>query len=167
MQSNKTLYIIALFSIVFFPGCDHIRSKLGMPTSKELEEIRIELQKDSIQKIRNDDSILLASRLNDSIELQKRFKIIDTVNLNLKSRYYLITGGFKIKENASKQFKSLTKLGFNPLYIDFKSGLRVVYVSQSDTLKNLNPLKERLTDLGISDESIWIYDSKNKLHIEK
>lgn len=75
-------------------------------------------------------------------------------------RYHIIAGSFKEHENAAKLGEILKKLGTEPVYIDFKSGARMVSAGGYATVEEARRAVETLLAKEGAPGDLWIYDTK-------
>ncbi len=162
MKTSK-IVVILIASVIFAGGCDRIRSVLGMPTSAELETVREQEAVKANQK-RFEDSVKLAKA--DSVKAAQVTVSADGYS-NMSKRFYVVVGSFKVEENAAKKVAQMKKLNFNPEYLNFKNGFKVVSAMSTDDEKEAYATMRKLIDEGIDEEEVWIYDKLQKLHIEK
>lgn len=128
-----------------------------MPTSDDIEKMKMELleQQREAQEAREREQ-----RVQDSIKLAMELQ---------KSKvegYYLVMGCFKEASNAENMMKSLEKMGYSAREIELKTGYAMVaiegYATFNEALKDLELIGEK----DICPYDVWIYDSKDGLHID-
>ncbi len=154
---RKSLLLIIITLLLSFSGCDRIRTKLGMPTSTDLENAR--KIRDSLEMavipVKRDTAASDSTRVQpaDTAVIQKEI---------ISQRYHLIAGSFKDHNNAAKLGEKLKSFGIEPVYLDLSNGFRMVSAGgYPDILKAKEALAKFLEDEN-SPGDLWVYDSKTK-----
>jgi cell division protein FtsN len=152
------LFSVMLIVLLVYSSCDRIRYALGMPTSDQLEEARLIKEKQSVKYIQADTVKPSA----DSVKVAA-----DSVIKPDTCRYYVIVGSFRVKENADAMAARMQKEGYKPAFLQFRNGLIVVSAMNVSTESEAQKIKRAITESGMDEETVWIYDKNQKLHIEK
>lgn len=139
-------------------SCDWVRSKLGMPTSKELREKQEQLIKDSLEKVEAEKE---AARLE-----QLRLDSLEQIEAQKKAlkRYHVVLGSFIMDNNAARMVQSIEKEGYTPVKISFKNGYSVISAYQTDVLHDAYNRMYKMFALDITPYDVWVYDTKQNLH---
>lgn len=154
----KVTVIPLVLLLISVSGCDIVRSFLGKPTSADLAEMRLRLER--IEKERADS----LARAAEAARLDSLRRACDTLSI---LKYNVIAGAFSDKANTAKFTEELRKAGYRTCYIDFKNGMHAVSVMASD---NYDETVRFLSDFRSSysaGEDAWIYNSTTKKHISK
>ncbi len=156
-------------------GCDFFRTLAGRPTSREIaekrvaverikEEIRLKAELDSLETVRQrmaDSLAALETHLLDSLS-QIKGTILNPARLGglyttkLDARYSIIVGAFRTRSYAERKLKQCTDAGYTATIVSFRNGLMAVAVCPSD---ELNETVQRLRELrgnGICPKDGWI-----------
>lgn len=164
MKSKKLFFLLLITSILNF-GCDRVRSFFGMATSQDLEEVRVEQQRearakqiaDSIEKSAKDSLLLTEEEPKESSPTIPSNKRVEGI-------FHIIVGSFKEPVNASKMVEKLKEMGYTPTLFHFKNGyngVSLISFSEIDAAYNhIAIIKSQ--DQFVS--SSWIYDIKQNLH---
>lgn len=159
----KSLLII-FFAIVVLQGCDMVRGGLGLPTSEQIEQMK--LQMESHQK---------ELALRDSIVAHQQTKIAElSENLNktvapeksLDKNFYLIVGTFKDESNIEHMMTFAKKKGFSPIRIPMKKGVTMVAIDGYNTLHGATAKLSQIKGTEICPYDVWIYSVSQRLHVE-
>ena len=158
-----TLFTILCVIMLSTGSCDWFRARLGMPTSDELAAVREKARQDSIQKA--DYARLLEAeqqRQRDSL-LQAQAQATKPV----LQRYHIVFGCFMMPDNANRMMQNLTKAGLSPQNITFKNGFSVISAAAFDRLGDAyNGMNQLMSESPLAPYNIWIYDTRQQLHIE-
>lgn len=176
MRVMKRSVILAFtLAAVLVSGCDFVRSLAGRPTSEELEEKRIAIERvqaeeryrarlDSLEKVRKrmaDSLAALEDHLLDSLS-QAKGTLLNPAKLGglyttkLDARYYIIVGAFRTRSYAERKLTQCNEAGYTATIISFRNGLLAVGVSPSDSLNDTVRRLRELRGNGICPEDGWI-----------
>jgi hypothetical protein len=170
------LVVILVLTSFFLPGCDWIRTQLGMMTSTELEAAKqqkqnaanMQVAKDSL-KMAHIDSLAvevkdsIGSAINNITE-----KVSDIISKeDYSDRYYVIMGSYKNHANSKKMVDMLTENGYKPTVFDLKNGSKMVSAASFNSQADANKELKNLLDKEFTPEDIWVYDINQKLHINQ
>lgn len=161
--ANKLIILLA--TVLTVTGCDWLRSQLGMATSQELEELKMERireetaqrEKDSLEKVVADSLAMTA----DSIETEKE---PGSASLDETKRFHVILGSFKVHSNSERMAENLRKKGYEPVVFSFYNGFEAVSVCSYDNVTSAFNAMYRLLDEGFGPDDIWVYDIRQNLH---
>lgn len=147
-----------LAACMLFVSCDAVRSMLGKPTSKDLEQLRLE-QEAARAKAR-EDSIAAAKAEAERLAAGK-----EAAANKVSSRYYVAMGGFKVPSNAVNYKAYLEKQGYDILAVRFKTGYDVLLTSGTDNYyEALRSMYRFMEYEKTCPYDIWIYDTKTAIH---
>lgn len=160
IMKTMRLITILLASLLLLTGCDFFRKITGKPTSKELEQMKIEAQAAERRAIEERNRAIA-----DSLNLVKARQEAEALKAKaLDKKYYVIIGSFKVAENADRLYATLEKKGYTPKEIRFNNGYDVVAAGGYDTFKEaFIALEDLLTHEYAPDDS-YIYDTSLGYH---
>ena len=150
------LFSLFLIAATMLTSCDFFRSLAGKPTSKDIERMRIEAQAkkqrqlDSINKAKADSLALIAA-----MEAEKN---------DLKERFYVVLGSFKVQGNAERMYQFLEKNNYTPRTIRFKNGFELVSAASTNNLQEALKIMDELLAFEYCPDDVWVYDVKQGLH---
>lgn len=171
---KKSSLLLVMFMLVVFTGCDFLRAVAGRPTSKDIENKRIEI-------IKAEENALQA-RL-DSIRLEKEKAVADSLaaldslaaygvtitgpdrlgglaGTVLESRYYIIVGAFRESANAGKLFDVASEKGYAPVLISCRSGMTAVAMCPADSITEIEDSYRKLRKESFCPKEAWILVSR-------
>ena len=159
---KKSLVLVLAVSAVVISSCDFARKIAGRPTSKQVEAIRLERQRqeeerhkarlDSMKRIQQQiaDSLAMEQFLLDSLS-QSKGTVMTPSSLggigvaNLEYKYYIVVGAFRDPTNALRKKTQCDDAGFTAKIINFRNGLNAVAVCPSnsiaETIRNMKSIK--------------------------
>lgn len=152
-------FFVAAFLMMHLTSCDWVRSRLGMPTSEDLQWIREQRHQDSVNKAALEKQALeqaqaLAKAQQDSIQAVAQTHV---------KRYHVVPGSYKQEANVAKMIQVLSDLHYSPIRLSFKSGYTGVSAYQTDTLARAYEQVKALTQAQVTKDDIWIYDTQQNL----
>lgn len=172
---KRSVILAFALSAVLLSGCDFVRSLAGRPTSGELEEKRIAIERlqaeeryraqlDSLEKVRKrmaDSLAALEEHLLDSLSQAKGTllnpsKLGGLYTTKLDARYYIIVGAFRTRSYAERKLTKCNEAGYTATIISFRNGLLAVGVCPSDSLNETVRKLRELRGNGICPEDGWI-----------
>ena len=152
------LSAILLAVCTLFTGCDAVRSMLGKPTSKDLEQLRLE-QEAARAKAREDSIAALQA------EVERIAAEQEAAAHKVSSRYYVALGGFKVPSNAVNYKAYLEEQGYDILAVRFKTGYDVLLTSGTDNYYEARRSMYKFMEYEKTcPYDIWIYDTKTAIH---
>lgn len=166
MRKSIILIVASLFVLT---GCDFFRSLAGRPTSKDLEQMRIEIMKKEeaahqarLDSIRREHQIVKDSlAMLDSIT-QQGGTILNPATLGglfttkLEARYYIIIGSFRSRNNAEQLLRTASEKGYKPALISFRNGLVAVGLCPVNNLKEALPALKTVRKEKFCPADVWI-----------
>lgn len=167
---KKFLQILLILSLsVSLTGCDGFRRLAGRPTSKELEQRRMELlaQREAEHQARIDSLRTVEKALADSLAVLDSIKQITGTVLNptkigglyttkLDYRYYIIVGAFQQRSFAERLLTRVQNAGYVGTLISFRNGYNVVGICQSDDLNKINASLRKVREEPFCPSDVWI-----------
>lgn len=150
-------YLPVIVSVLFsVTSCDWVKGMMGMPTSGEIEEMRVQLQEQQRLEI---EAKQREQKIQDSIRLS-----MEAAQKAPKEGYYLVMGCFKEEKNADSMLEDLKKRGYSAGQLGLKNGYTMVAVGAYKTyLEAFNELV-KLSDDSICPYDVWIYNTNQGLH---
>ena len=173
----KRSVILALaLAAVLLGGCDFVRSLAGRPTSEQLEEKRVAIERiqaeeryraqlDSLEKVRQrmaDSLAVLEVHLLDSLSQAKGTilnpsKMGGLYTTRLSAHYYIIVGAFRTRSYAERKLTKCNEAGYrDATIISFRNGLLAVAVCPSNSLNETLIKLRELRGNGICPPDGWI-----------
>ena len=177
MKNHVVLALLMLALIT--TSCDFLRKVTGRPTSDDIEAMRLEIVR--IEEIKEQqraeqfrlDSLVEARRqleekvVSDSLALLDSLRQLSGTILNptelgglyttkLHSRYYIVVGSFRQRNNAEKILKLVSSQGYHPTLISFRNGFNAVAVSQSDKLSDVVEELKNVRMQSFCPSDVWI-----------
>lgn len=158
---DRFRYILALLAaVLLLQGCDMVRGGLGLPTSKDIEQMKQELQEKEQQELQRLKELERAAFVEDSIRQAQQVQHPEIQG------YHVIIGSFKDYRNAEALMAFVKKQGYNPLQIELKNGYMMVSLGQMETLSSAVKLMEKIEQNEECPYDVWVYSSRQKLHKE-
>lgn len=160
---NRITYIFFLLATaVLLQGCDMVRGGLGLPTSEDIEQMKQELLEKEQQELKRLHELERAAFVEDSIrQAQQEQQAVAQVK-----GYHVIIGSFKDHKNAQQLADFVATQGYSPLQIPLKNGYMMVSLGQKDKLYEAVQLMESIYSKEECPYDVWVYSSRQKLHIE-
>lgn len=138
-MKNKAILLIAAV-MVTATGCDFMRVLAGRPTSRDIENKRVEILKaeealvqarlDSIrraeEKVVTDSLAAMDTLAAYAVQLTGQDRIGGLVSADLPFRYYIIVGAFKERANAQKLSDKAVAAGYQASLLDCRRGMVAV-----------------------------------------
>ncbi|MBP5210449.1 MAG: SPOR domain-containing protein [Bacteroidales bacterium] len=132
MKASK-FFLILLAGCTLVSGCDTVRSFFGMPTSEDLQRLRIE------QAAVKEAAV--AEPAVDSVQIVKeepKAAVNEDLTLaQLDKPYYVALGMFSQPSNAEKLASQLVDSGFDALKVHRPSGKILVLTCGSDSYQEV------------------------------
>ena len=153
-------FICMLMAVCVLSGCDWVKRQLGMPTSEDVEKLKMELAMKELRQKQIADSIE-AARL-DSIRMEQQKSVIPYVTLD--KQYYVIMGSFKLVSNAEILKANLEKAGYSPVRIALQNGFDMVALAGFNTYSEALAEMEKIGDNDLCPYDVWIYNVSQNLH---
>lgn len=162
MKTLRTIIIAAALALSL-SGCDFFRSLVGKPTSAELEQMKIEIQKKAEREKFVADSIKAA---REAEEMAARAEEEIPAVSEDDPRFHVIIGCFREQENAVNLREALIKQGYEPKRIVFKNGYDVVSIIRDDNYWKAQTAMELFMESPYCPDDVWIYDMNENLHVK-
>lgn len=170
---KKSLIFFLVAAAVSLSGCDFFRKVAGRPTSGDIESKKAEIQRtearakqakidslEAVKKMMADSLAALDSLREMKSSLVESVSFGGLYNTELESRYYVVVGAFRNRENADRLLQTVLEKGFYPTIIHFGNGLVAVGVAQcnklSDALLSLKSVKRE----DFCPDDVWILVNK-------
>ena len=154
-MDRKLLAVMAL-SALLFSGCDWIREKLDMPTSKQIAEKRekiIAAQKTAAQK-----DTLKADTLAAPVKTEAGSGTLTLVpRSELDKVYYVIVGAFNSDELVLLSMNNHKGILQEPFAFKLPSGLKLVSIGGYQTLEEARAAHQQALK---ADPEAWVYKKK-------
>jgi cell division septation protein DedD len=153
--------LIAISIIAFLRKSDK-KENLKPVTTTTIQSTPAVAKKDS--SVTDSAKIVVAdSTLKDSVADQGN-SVSETAEVESKlssdvPKYYVIGGGFSVKENAEKYVDQLKKKGYQALYVEKKGSLHLVSIGVYDTWTKANAARREYSFNNPETEP-WIYKKK-------
>lgn len=150
-------YIVFALVVAFvLQGCDWVRGMMGMPTSDDIERMKVELQQ---QQDREQAEAVRVQRMQDSIKAVEAEQIARRI-----SGYYVVLGSFKDYRNADALETLVKGKGYAARSIMLKNGYKMVAVGGFNTLSEANREMEKLGENDFGAYDMWVYSAAQELH---
>ncbi|MBP5229008.1 MAG: hypothetical protein J6Z32_02545 [Bacteroidales bacterium] len=154
-MDKKLLALLAL-SALLFSGCDWIREKLDMPTSKQIAEKRekiIAAQKAAVKK-----DTLKADTLAAPVKKEAGSSTVALVpRSDLDKLYYVIVGAFNNDELVLLSMEKHKGILQEPFAFKLPSGLKLVSIGGYQTLEEARAAHQQALQ---ADPEAWVYKKK-------
>ena len=160
------LLVVSLFVVT---GCDFFRFLAGRPTSKDIEEKKMEIQlAENVARAAEEQA-----RLNEQKKVQDSLALMDSIKqyggsvLNpaklgglfatrLEARYTVIVGAFMFRSNAEALFKQAKAAGYAPSLISFNNGLIAVGVCPADSIFDAKEALRKVRKESFCPKDVWL-----------
>ncbi len=150
MKAN--ILIILTSASLLLCGCDFARSRLGMPTSAELEAKKAAiLSEEAARKAEADSAAKALKMLQDSASVKK-------ADPDRNYAYYVVVGVFEEKKNAERISRQISDVTGTPILRAW-GGMTMVAAGGADTLPEATEILEK-TRPSVPDA--WIYKSPRR-----
>ena len=74
----------------------------------------------------------------------------------LDSRYYIVVGSFKSRENAESLLVSVKERGYSPVLISFRNGFNAIGIAPADDLHRIFLSLKKVREEDFCPEDVWI-----------
>lgn len=168
---RRTLPIIVLAAaLVLCTGCDAFRRIAGRPTSDEIEARKVEIalaQEAARHQARIDSLRRIEKELTDSLAIIDSLRQLHGTILNpakmgglfttkLDSRYYIVVGAMKQRENAEKLLTQVQESGYVATLISFRNGFNAVGICSTDNLNEAFVSLKKVKEEPFCPPDVWI-----------
>lgn len=169
---RKFRFILLLFlTLPLLGGCDLFRKLAGRPTSEQIEQKRVMIERElqahqgrldslyAVQKELSDSLALLDSlRFSDDALIEVR-QLAESSRTSLAYRYYVIVGAFGNRENAVRFASELEAKGYASELISYVNGFTAVGICPSDNLSEVYSSLRQVREGGVCPDA-WILDNR-------
>lgn len=166
---RRFLTLLMLASLFTLTGCDFFRILAGRPTSEEIELKKVEMLRAEQEVLQARlDSIRIAQQMvQDSIAALDSIKQIGGTILNparlgglfatkLESRYYVIIGAFKVRQNAEALLCRAVDAGYAPALISFNNGIIAVGLCPCNSIVNAKEALLKVKKEAFCPSDVWL-----------
>lgn len=160
------LSLIIFFAALLLQGCDMVRGGLGLPTSEQLAQMKVQMDKHQ-KDLATRDSLAAVQqaqiqKLTDSLNKLETPLSVST----LDKKFYLIVGTFKEESNIVHMVEFAKKKGFAPVRIPLKKGVTMVAIDGYNTLQAAIAKVAEIKGTEICPYDVWVYSVSQRLHVE-
>ena len=151
--------VLAICAVVVLQGCDWIKGQLGMPTSEDIERMRIEIQQQEMERMAQEAA--RAQRVADSLAL------VEAAAAQHKSAvdgFYVVLGSFKVHKNADALEAIVKKHGYSAEKILMKNGYMMVAIGGFSNFNQAYKELEKIGELDFCPYDLWVYAASQGLH---
>ena len=160
-------------SVCLLGGCDFFRQLAGRPTSRDIAEKRIRIEREAEAHQRRLDSLkLIQKQISDSLATLDSLRnakesIISTKQLapsgkaRLEYHYYVMIGAFSSPANAAKQVAKAEAAGYAATTILFRNGFTAVGVCPSNSLPEVFASLRKVRLERFCPADAWILNNEN------
>ena len=187
---NNKILLVCVSATLILGGCDWVRSRLDLPTSKDIAAkkaliVKREMQQDSQKNVKLDSGAVQVSdtanakviaeggaddaRLKEwpaatpqqSTAIRQQQAVNGDAQIQLKYRYYLIVGSYRQATSVEKRFRQLRNMEASPVAIPLKNGLTMV---SAVGFNELSDAKAAVSDVADLAPDAWVYSRASGLH---
>lgn len=187
---NNKILLVCVSATLILGGCDWVRSRLDLPTSKDIAAkkaliVKREMQQDSQKNSKLDSGAVQVSdtanvkviaeggaddaRLKErpaatpqqSTAIRRQKAVNGDAQIQLKYRYYLIVGSYRQATSVEKRFRQLRNMEASPVAIPLKNGLTMV---SAVGFNELSDAKAAVSDVADLAPDAWVYSRASGLH---
>lgn len=150
--------VICICAALVMQSCDWVKEKMGMPTSRDIEQMKIELQIKEQQRLEEEAR---ARRIQDSI------RNAQTMKVPALEGYYVVLGSFKDYRNAEALEALVKKNGYPAKQVLLKNGFKMVVVGGYGRFGEASRQMEIIGEMDFCPYDMWIYEASQGLHVEE
>ena len=150
--------VLALCAVFVLQGCDWIKGQLGMPTSEDIERMRIEIRKQEMERMAQEAA--RAQMVKDSLALVEAA----AVQKPAVDGFYVVLGSFKVHKNADALEALVGKHGYSAEKILMKNGYMMVAVGGFNNFSQAHKEMEKIGELDCCPYDLWVYAASQGLH---
>lgn len=155
---NRYRYIVlALCAVVILQGCDWIKGQLGMPTSKDIERMKLEIQQQESERLAQEAA--REQRIRDSLAAMEL-----AVQKPAVEGYYVVLGSFKVHKNAEAFGVLVDKHGYSSEKILMKNGYMMVAIGGFTSFSQAYGEMEKIGEQDFCPYDMWVYGASQGLH---
>lgn len=148
----------ALCALLLLQGCDWVKSRMGMPTSEDIERMRIEIQQQEMERIALQEAE--ARRIKDSLDLVAA----EAAKKPSVEGFYVVLGSFKDYRNADALEALVKKHGYSPEKIMMKNGFMMVAIGGFGSFSKAYKEMEKIGEQDFCPYDMWVYGASQGLH---
>ena len=149
--------VLCICAALFMQSCDWVKEKMGMPTSKDIEQMKTELQIKEQQRLEEEAR---AQRIQDSI------RNAEVVKVPALDGYYVVLGSFKDYRNADALEALVKKNGYPAKQVLLKNGFKMVVVGGYSRYGEASREMGIIGEMDFCPYDMWIYEASQGLHEE-
>lgn len=150
---------LAICALVALQGCDWIKGQLGMPTSDDIERMKLEIQRQENERIAQEAAKV--QRIKDSLAMVEAAAAAQKPAVE---GYYVVLGSFKVHSNADAFEALVKKNGYSAQKILMKNGYMMVAVGGFTTFNQAYRELEKIGELDFCPYDMWVYGASQGLH---
>lgn len=164
---RRNIFLVLIILVPLVSSCDLFRSLAGRPTSKDIEIKRQEIiqHQANLEKAKQDsialvqkaetDSLAAIAALSKWIYPSSRMRGLAD-DANLSHRYYVIIGGYRVKENAEAVVKQVSEVGYHVDLVKFNNNIYAIALSPSNKIADAYGAYLKITKEQFCPEGAWI-----------
>lgn len=153
----KYRYVAACICLALvLGGCDWVKGQMGMPTSEDIEKMKLELER---QELLAQQEAAREQRIRDSLKRVEELAAIPKVE-----GYYVVLGSFKDHRNAEALDKLVKGFGYQSEQILLRNGFMMVAVGGHSTYSQAYRTMDKIGDQDFCPYDMWIYGASQSLH---
>lgn len=142
--------------VLVLQGCDWVKGQMGMPTSDDIERMKLELlQQEELKR----QEAARAQRIQDSLKRAEELASVPKVD-----GYYVVLGSFKDHRNAEALDKLVKGFGYHSEQILLRNGFMMVAVGGHSTYSQAYRTMEKIGEQDFCPYDMWIYGASQSLH---
>lgn len=143
MKKNFTIIILFIATFLVMSSCNFFTKKKDAYI-KQLEQV---IKEDSLKRVAEIESL--------KAEMQAKLDSMKQACGNCEGNFYVITGSFKIQQNADNYLNEMKSLGYNAQIVEAPNGFHLVSTFCGKTLnESLNALNTARNNVH---PEAWIY----------
>ena len=187
---NNKILLVCVAATLILGGCDWVRSRLDLPTSKDIAAkkafiVKKETQLDSQKNAKLDSgAVQVSDTANAKViaeggayDAQLKEQPVATrqqpaatrqqsaangeAQIQLKYRYYLIVGSYRQATSVEKRFRQIRNMETSPVTIPLKNGLTMISAAGFNELSDAKAAVSDVADLA---PDAWVYSRASGLH---
>lgn len=157
--SRYRYMVLALCAVIVLQGCDWIKGQLGMPTSEDIERMKLEISRQESERLAQEAA--KAQRIKDSLAL---VEAAAAAQKPVVEGYYVILGSFKVHKNADALEVMVKKNGYAAEKILMKNGYMMVAIGGFSNFNQAYKELEKIGELDFCPYDLWVYSASQGLH---
>ena len=151
--------VLALCAVVVLQGCDWVKGRLGMPTSEDIERMRIEIQQQERERMAQEAA--REQMVKDSLAMVEAAAAVQKPEVD---GFYVVLGSFKVHKNADALEAQVKKYGYSAEKILMKNGYMMVAVGGFSSFSQAHKEMEKIGELDCCPYDLWVYAASQGLH---